>query len=84
MSDLNKNILITPNKGQLDNPSITFTGKNNTSISLKVLDEGVVSFEGANGPLLGIADTGINISDDLRSDSLSNTIDGFTINGGVY
>lgn len=84
MSDLNKNILITPNKGKVDDPIITFTGRNNTSISLKVLDEGTVSFEGVNGQLLGIAETGINLSDDLKSNSISNIIDGFTINGGIY
>lgn len=140
MSDLNKNILITPNKGQVADPIITFTGRNNTTIFLKVLDDGTVSFEGADGQILGITDTadgavvvmknkagvpaleisddgliklaeyanniligtgtdntidklqingtvsmtGINLSGDLRSSSLSNIIDGFTINGGVY
>lgn len=84
MSDLNKNILITPNKGKIDDPIITFTGKNNTSMSLKVLDEGSISFESVNGPLLEIAETGINISDNLKSGSISNIIDGFTIDGGVY
>lgn len=140
MSDLNKNILITPNKGQVADPIITFTGRNNTTIFLKVLDDGTVSFEGADGQILGITDTadgavvvmknkagvpaleisddgliklaeyanniligtgtdntidklqingtvsmtGINLSGDLRSSSLTNIIDGFTINGGVY
>lgn len=84
MSDLNKNILITPNKGKIDDPIITFTGRNNTSISLKVLDEGTVSFEGTNGQLFGIAENDVLISNDLRSNSLLNLIDGFTIDGGVY
>ena len=140
MSDLNKNILITPNKGQASDPIITFTGKNNTNIFLKVLDDGTVSFEGSDCQLLGITDTangallviknkagvpaleisdsgliklaeyanniligtgtdntidklqingtvsmtGINLSGDLRSSSLTNIIDGFTINGGIY
>lgn len=57
MTDLNKNILITPNKGQTEDPIITFTGKNNTNIFLKVLDDGTVSFEGSEGQLLGITDS---------------------------
>lgn len=57
MSDLNKNILITPNVGQEADPSITFVGRNNTPIYLKVLDDGTVSFEGTTGQLLGITDT---------------------------
>jgi len=84
MTDLNKNIIITPNKGKVDDPIITFTGRNNTSIFLKVLDDGTVSFDSVNGQLLGIAETNISISHDLLSSSLLNLIDGFTINGGVY
>lgn len=57
MTDFNKNILITPNKGQLDDPIITFVGKNNTTIKLKVLDNGTLSFEGSNGQIVGITDT---------------------------
>lgn len=57
MTDFNKNILITPNKGQLDDPIITFVGKNNTTIKLKVLNDGTLSFEGSNGQIFGITDT---------------------------
>ncbi len=57
MSDLNKNIVITPNTGNETNPIITFIGKSNIPSYLKVLDDGTVSFEGSAGQILGITNT---------------------------
>lgn len=58
MADSDKNILITPNRGQTAQPSIVFTGQGNDPITLKVLDDtvGAISFEGSAGQLFGITD----------------------------
>ena len=57
MADLDKNILITPNIGQTEDPSIVFTGGDTTNpISLSVLDTGTLSFSGSSGQLFSISD----------------------------
>ena len=57
MANSDKNILITPNTGSATlNPTIRFTGANNTPITLRTLDTGTVSFEGTAGQLFSIAD----------------------------
>lgn len=61
MSDLNKNIIITPNLGTENDPIITFTGQNANPIILRVLDS-AISFEGVtNSNLLKINDTLTNV-----------------------
>lgn len=57
MTDAHKNILITPARGTSAEPSIVCTGYDNVSISLKVLDNGTLSFEGSAGQLLSITNT---------------------------
>lgn len=57
MADADKNILITPNRGQTAKPEIKFVGADNAPVYLRVLDDGTVSFEGANGQLLAISDS---------------------------
>lgn len=57
MANSDKNILITPNTGSTTlNPTIKFTGANNTPITLRTLDNGTVSFEGTAGQLFSISD----------------------------
>lgn len=58
MANSDKNILITPNVGAATgtNPTIRFTGADNTPITLRVLDNGTVSFEGTSGQLFSVAD----------------------------
>ena len=58
MANSDKNILITPNVGAATgtNPTIRFTGADNTPITLRVLDNGTVSFEGTAGQLFSISD----------------------------
>ena len=57
MANSDKNIVIRPSIGStIDQPSITFTGAGNTSITLKVLDdaEGTLSFEGYQGQVFAV------------------------------
>jgi hypothetical protein len=56
MANSDKNILITPNRGQVAEPTINFTGADNTPLTLRVLDDGTVSFEGLAGQLLSVSD----------------------------
>lgn len=66
MADSDKNIIITPNRGQANEPTIEFTGKDNAPISLRILDNNTLSFEGSAGQLFSI------------TNDLSNTI--FAVN----
>lgn len=56
MANSDKNILITPNVGATAEPTIRFTGANNTPLTLRVLDNGTLSFEATSGQLFSIAD----------------------------
>jgi hypothetical protein len=57
MANSDKNILITPNTGSATlNPTIRFTGANNTPLTLRTLDTGTLSFEGTAGQLFSISD----------------------------
>lgn len=56
MADSDKNILITPSVGQVSEPTIQFTGADATPLTLRVLDDGTVSFEGTAGQLFSISD----------------------------
>ena len=55
MADIDKNILIIPNVGQLTEPTILLTGKDNNPITLRVLDNNTLSFEGSAGQLFSIS-----------------------------
>ena len=57
MADSDKNILITPNRGSTSDPNIEFTGGDNNTISLTVLDDGTLSFSGGAGQLFSIVDS---------------------------
>ena len=56
MANSDKNILVTPSVGLSANPTIKFNGANNTPTTLRVLDDGTVSFEGTAGQLFSISD----------------------------
>lgn len=56
MANADKNILITPNRGSTtDQPKIAFTGQNAVPITLRITDDGVLSFDGTVGQLFSIA-----------------------------
>lgn len=55
MANSDKNIVIVPNKDQTEQPKITFTGFDNDPITLRILDDNALSFEGSEGQLLGIS-----------------------------
>ena len=54
MANSDKNIVITPNVGQTAVPNIVFTGQNAVPITLRVTDDGSLSFEGSVGQLFSI------------------------------
>lgn len=56
MANSDKNILITPQVGGTAEPTIVFTGADNTPLTLRVLDDGTVSFEGTAGQLFSVSD----------------------------
>ena len=58
MANSDKNILITPNVSAATGtyPNIKFTGANNTPITMRVLDDGTLSFEATAGQLFSISD----------------------------
>jgi hypothetical protein len=54
MADTNKNIVITPNRGSLNQPNIVFTGNANVAMTLRVADDNSLSFENFSGQLFSI------------------------------
>jgi hypothetical protein len=58
MANSDKNILITPNTSAATGtlPTIRFTGADNTPITMRVLDNGTLSFEATAGQLFSISD----------------------------
>lgn len=54
MANADKNIVITPNVGAASQPSIVFTGFNAVPVTLKVTDDGSLSFEASAGQLFSI------------------------------
>ncbi len=58
MANADKNILITPNRSSTtDQPKIEFTGQNAVPITLRITDDGVLSFDGSAGQLFSIANS---------------------------
>jgi hypothetical protein len=58
MANADKNILITPNRSSaVDQPKIEFTGQNAVPITLRITDDGVLSFDGSVGQLFSIANS---------------------------
>jgi len=53
---MSANIVITPNTGGAANPNIAFTGTSSGSISLQVLPQGQVAFQGGAGTLFNLTD----------------------------
>lgn len=63
MADSDKNILITPNRGQAAVPSIVFTGQNNTPMTLSVSNAGDLVY---SAPIAGTFFTlGNTVSSDI-------------------
>lgn len=58
MANSDKNILITPNVGAATGtlPTILFRGADNLPITMRVLDNGTLSYEGTAGQLFSISD----------------------------
>jgi hypothetical protein len=60
MANTDKNIVITPNKGQAADPQIAFSGADGSSgpftLKLKVYADGTIGFEGSSGQLFSISD----------------------------
>ena len=58
MANSDKNILITPNVGAATGtlPNIIYRGADNTPITMRVLDNGTLSFEATAGQLFSISD----------------------------
>lgn len=71
MANSDKNIVITPNTGEANDPTIILTGGGNVPITIKSLDDsfGTVQFEGSNGSLF-------SINNNLSNGSLFNVNDG--------
>jgi hypothetical protein len=58
MANADKNIVITPNVGSTtDQPKIVFTGQNAVPITLRVTDDGSLSWEGSAGQLFSISNS---------------------------
>jgi hypothetical protein len=65
MANSDKNIVITPNIGSTTaQPNIVFTGQNASPITLRVTDDGALSWEGSAGQLFSISNnlTGVLFS----------------------
>ena len=54
MANSDKDILITPNRGQAGLPEIRFIGSDNAPINLRVLNNNTLSWEGSAGQLFSI------------------------------
>lgn len=57
MANSDKNIVITPNVNQAAQPNIVFTGFNASPITLRVTDDGALSWEGSSGQLFSITNS---------------------------
>lgn len=74
-----KNIVITPNKGQSADPQITFSGADSTTsnkdvtIKASPLNEGTLSFTGVNGDLTSFTNSNIGSLFSV-TDSTGNTL----------
>ena len=57
MADSDKTILITPATSTSSEPSINFTGGDNNPITLKVIDDGTLSFEASEGQVFSVSES---------------------------
>ena len=62
MANSDKNILITPNRNQASEPEISFAGFDNQPISLRVLNDNTLSFQGSNGQVFSVSN---NLTDGI-------------------
>jgi len=54
MANSDKDILITPNRGQTNLPELKFVGQGNVPVYLRVFDDNSISFESTAGQLLSL------------------------------
>lgn len=57
MANADKNIVITPSVGQTAQPTIVFTGQNAIPVTLRVTDDGSLSFDSTSGQLFSITNS---------------------------
>jgi hypothetical protein len=57
MADSDKIITITPATSTSNEPSINFTGGDNNPITLKVIDDGTLSFEASEGQVFSVSES---------------------------
>jgi len=70
MANTDKDILITPNVGDTEEPKIEFKGFDNNPITLKVLDDNAISFNAALGQLFTL-DTNTTSGDSFAANDIS-------------
>ena len=70
MANTDKDILITPNVGEADEPKIEFTGFDNNPITLKVADDNSISFSASLGQILTL-DTNTTTGDSFAANDIS-------------
>ena len=70
MANTDKDILITPNVGEADEPKIEFTGFDNNPITLKVADDNAISFSASLGQILTL-DTNTTTGDSFAANDIS-------------
>jgi hypothetical protein len=70
MANTDKDILITPNVGETDEPKIEFIGFDNNPITLKVADDNALSFSASLGQILTL-DTNTTSGDSLVGNDIS-------------
>ena len=70
MANTDKDILITPNVGEIAEPEIRFTGFDNNPITLKVSDDNSISFNASLGQILTL-DTNTTSGDSFRATDIS-------------
>ena len=81
MANTDKDILITPGKDTSNIPNISFVGFDNDPITLNVLNDNTISFEGSEGQLFSInnnltSGTIFQIADDNGVPILATDADG--------
>ena len=70
MANTDKDILITPNVGETDEPKIEFKGFDNNPITLRVSNDNSISFHASLGQILTL-NTNTTAGDSFRANDIS-------------